>query len=216
MKIAIIGTGSLGSAIAGGLAGHGHQVTLGTRAVGAPALLAMAARVGAAVATPRDAAEQAEIVFLALPWHVAEAAVANLGDLDGKIVVDCMNPLGMVDGGLSLTVGHTISGAEIVARWLPDACLVKALNQVGAEMVARNDHLDHRPAMLMAGDDSGAKALIAEILIQLGFDPLDAGDLRKARLLEPFAMTWINLALFNGKGRDWAFGVINGTARVPR
>ena len=211
MKIAIIGTGNVGSAIAKGLAGKGHNVTLGARDTKAPAVTRLAAETGATPASPRAAAEAGDRVLLALPWAAATGAIADLGPLAGKVVVDCMNPLGMVDGALGLMVGHTSSGAEVVQSLLPQARVVKTLNQVGAEIMADNARLPQRPVQFMAGDDGAAKAMVAELLRDLGFDPLDAGGLTKARLLEPFAMVWINQALLRGKGRDWAFAAVTAT-----
>jgi 8-hydroxy-5-deazaflavin:NADPH oxidoreductase len=209
MRIAIIGTGNVGGAIAQGLKGKGHAVVLGARDPAAAAVIALADRAEAKVATPVEAAAAAEIIILALPWTAAEAAVSALGDLSGKIVVDCMNPLGRTATGLALTVGHTTSGGEIVQGWLPGARVVKTLNQVGAEMMADNTALPHRPVMFMAGNDDGAKGAVAQLLADLGFDPLDAGDLTKSRLLEPFGMVWINQALVRGKGRNWAFAAVS-------
>jgi hypothetical protein len=209
MRIAIIGTGNVGGAIARGLNGRGHDVTLGARDPADAEATALAAGTGARVATPADAAATAEMVILALPWAVAEAAVKALGDLAGKTVIDCMNPLGLVNGALGLTVGHSNSGGEIVQGWLPGALVVKTLNQVGAEMMADNRALPHRPVMFMAGDSDAAKAAVATLLTDLGFEPLDAGDLTRARLLEPFGMVWINQALARGKGRHWAFAAVS-------
>jgi 8-hydroxy-5-deazaflavin:NADPH oxidoreductase len=211
MKIAIIGTGTVGSALARGLKQSSHSVILGARDVADRATQNLAAEVGADVASRREAAGSAELVILALPWAVAETAVKALGDLTGKIVIDCMNPLGMVGGGLALMLGHTTSAGEIVAAWLPGARVVKTLNQVGAEMMADNAGLPHRPVMFMAGDDAQAKASVAAVLSDLGFEPLDAGDMTKARLLEPFGMVWINQALLRGKGRSWAFAAVERT-----
>ena len=210
MQIAIIGTGNVGGAIARGLKGQGHAVTLGARNPQESGVQALAAEAGARVALPEAAASAADIVILALPWTVAEAAVKSLGTLTGKTVIDCMNPLGIVDGALSLTIGHTTSGGEMVARWLPGAHVVKTLNQVGAEIMAQNAHLPHRPVMFMAGDSEKAKAEAAALLHDLGFEALDAGGLQKARLLEPFAMVWINQAMFRGKGRNWALAAVAG------
>jgi hypothetical protein len=208
MRIAIIGTGNVGGAIARGLTGKGHEVVLGARDPQAADVAALAAETGATAMTPAAAAAGGDVVILALPWGAAEGAVRALGDLAGKTVIDCMNPLGMVGGALGLTVGHTTSGGEIVAGWLPGAHVVKTLNQVGAEIMAKNDHLPHRPVMFMAGDDEGAKARVAALLADLGFAALDAGDITKSRLLEPLAMVWINQALFRGKGRGWAFAAV--------
>ncbi len=207
MHIAIIGTGNVGSAVARGLRGKGHQVTLGTR--DAAKAEALAQEVGAALATPQAAAQGAEMVILSLPWRVAEEAVRDLGDLSGKVVIDCMNPLGMVDGALGLMLGHTTSGAERVQSWLPGAHVVKTLNQVGADIMADTARLPHRPVQFVAGNDAGAKAAAMALLADLGFEALDAGDLTRARILEPFALVWINQAILRGKGRDWAFAALS-------
>jgi predicted dinucleotide-binding enzyme len=209
MRIAIIGTGSVGAALARGLAGKGHAVTLGARDPGSNKARTLAADTGSAAMTLAKAAATAEVVVLALPWSAVEQALADLGDLSGKIIIDCTNPLGRVEGGVGLTLGHTTSGGETVQRLLPRARVVKTLNQVGAEIMARNAHLPHRPVMFMAGDDAAAKTRVAGLLADLGFEPLDAGDITKARLLEPFALVWINQALARGKGRDWAFAAIS-------
>lgn len=210
MRVAIIGTGNVGGAIAKGLAEKGHTLVLGARDAGKPEVMALAGETGAALSAPADAAAGADVVILALPWAKAEAAVKALGDLAGKVVIDCMNPLGMVDGALGLVVGHGTSGAEIVQGWLPGARVVKTLNQVGAEIMAQNDHLPHRPVQLVAGDDAGAKTAAMRLLADLGFEALDAGGLRQARILEPFAMVWINQAILRGKGRNWAFAAVAG------
>lgn len=210
MRIAIIGTGNVGGALAQGLAGKGHDLVLGARRPDAPEVAALAAATGATAALPDAAAAAADLVILALPWSGAEAAVRGLGDLSGRIVIDCMNPLGMTADGLGLTMGHTTSGGETVAGWLPGARVVKTLNQVGAELMARNDHLPLRPVMFMAGDDPAAKAAVAGVLRDLGFAPQDAGPLVRARLLEPFGMLWISQMLTQGAGRNWAFATVSG------
>lgn len=209
MRVAIIGTGNVGSAIARGLKGKGHAVALGARDPHGAEVKELAQAAGATVAEPAEAAAGADLVVLALPWNVAEAAVRALGDLSGKIVIDCMNPLGMVEGALGLTIGHTTSGGEVVQGWLPGAHVVKTLNQVGAEIMARNDHLPHRPVMFMAGNSNAAKAAVGRVLMDLGFEALDAGDIAKSRLLEPFGMVWINQSILRGKGRLWAFAAVS-------
>jgi predicted dinucleotide-binding enzyme len=209
MRIAIIGTGNVGGAIARGLAGKGHDLTLGARDPLAPEVSALTAATGASAALPAEAARDADIVVLALPWGAAEAALQTLGDLTGKAVVDCMNPIGRTADGMGLTVGHTTSGGEIVQGWLPGANVVKTLNQVGAEIMADPSRLPHAPVMFMAGNDTGAKDKVGQMLKDLGFEALDAGDITKARLLEPFGMVWINQALMRGKGRNWAFAAVS-------
>jgi len=213
MQIAIIGTGHVGAALARGLADKGLGLTLGARDPGADPVKALAAATGADRALPARAAAGADVIFLALPWQAAEPALRDLGDLRGKIVVDCMNPLVRGPQGIGLAIGHTTSGGEMVQRWLPGARVVKTLNQVGAEVMDDTSRLPHPPVMFMAGDDPAAKEVVARLLAALGFDPLDAGDLTKARLLEPFGLVWINQALMRGKGRDWAFAAIAATPR---
>src|SRR5579863_7492505 len=92
--------------------------------------------------------------------------------------------------------------------WLPGAKVVKTFNQVGAEMMMAGPRFETRPAMFLAGDDDGAKSEVSTLVSELGFEALDAGALKQARILEPFAMVWINQALIRGLGRNWAFGAI--------
>lgn len=208
MRIAIIGTGSVGRALARGLTRSGHEVVLGSRDPRSDRAGDLAAA-GARVMASADAAAEADIVVLALPWAAMAEAISGLGDLAGRIVVDCSNPLGRVDGALGLTLGFDASAGETVQRLLPRARVVKTLNQVGAEIMADATALPLRPAMLMAGDDPGAKEAVAALLQDLGFAPLDAGDITLSRLLEPFGLLWINQALRRGKGRHWAFAAID-------
>lgn len=208
MKIAIIGIGNVGGALARSWGRKGHELILGVRNPRDDVALALSAETGGRLSAPGGAASQADVVVLALPWSAAESAVKSLGNLTGKIVIDCMNPLAMVNGALGLERGFSTSGGETVAGWLPGARVVKTLNQVGAEVMADNARMAHRPVMFMAGNDAAAKSVVAGLLAEIGFEPLDAGDLTKARLLEPFGMVWINQALLRGKGRDWAFAAV--------
>lgn len=208
MTIAIIGAGHVGRALATGWARAGHDVVFGVRTA-KPSDAASSDRVpGVSEVSPHDAAQAASTIVLALPWVAAETVLPTLGDLTGKTVIDCMNPIARTSDGMGLAVGHTSSGAEQVAQWLPGANIVKTLNQVGAEIMADTSGFAVPPVMFMASDDDGAKAVVAGLLTDLGFEPLDAGDLSKARLLEPYALVWINQALRRGKGRNWAFAVV--------
>jgi 8-hydroxy-5-deazaflavin:NADPH oxidoreductase len=207
MRIAVLGAGNVGAALARGWSRSGHQITFGLRDIARHRDLL--AETGARAMSLNDAASDAEVVVLALPWGAAEGVLRGLGDLSGKIVIDAMNPITRGASGPSLALGHTTSGGEQVAGWLPGARVIKTLNQCGAEVMGDNSAMAHRPVMIMAGDDVDAKRTVAALLLDLGFDPLDAGDLTKARLIEPFAMVWINLAAFRGKGRNWAFAAVS-------
>ena len=208
MKIAVIGAGKVGGALGSGLAKAGHTIIFGVRDVNKAELKVLCARIGATALASADAARQGDVVVLALPWTVAESAVRALGDLKGKIIMDCMNPLAMKDGALGLDRGFTTSGGETVASWLPDSRVVKTFNQVGAEMMMAGDRFETPPVMFLAGDDDTAKTTVAQLVGELGFEALDAGGLKQARILEPYAMVWINQALLRGLGRNWAFGVL--------
>jgi predicted dinucleotide-binding enzyme len=212
MRIAIIGAGNVGGALARGFSRAGHHIVLGVRDAADAKAAALAPAIGADVRRPAEAAATADVVVLALPWDSAEGAAKALGGLNGKIVIDCMNPLAMQNGRLGLDRGFNTSGAEALASWIPGARVVKTLNQVGAEMMADNAGLPCRPVMFMAGDDSTAKATVSTLLADLGFEPLDAGDLTRARLLEPYGMVWINQAMIQGKGRNWAFAAVSRTS----
>lgn len=208
MRIAIIGAGNVGAALGTGWTRAGHSVAFGVRDPSAAKLKPLLDATGATALASVDALPGADVVVLALPWPAAEEAVKALGDLSGRIVIDCMNPLAMKDGILDLDRGYTGSGAETLAGWLPGARVVKAMNQVGAEAMADASGFPSRPVMFVAGDDGEAKAAVRSLVEDLGFEALDAGPLRQARILEPFAMVWIDQAIHRGLGRDWAFGVL--------
>jgi predicted dinucleotide-binding enzyme len=161
------------------------------------------------VKAPAEAIKQAEVVVIATPWSAAEAAIKSLGSLAGKIVIDCMNPLGMGPDGLQLVLGFNTSAGEQVANWAPGAFVFKTLNTTGASNMAKATDYPVKPVMLVAGDDAGRKPGVMELVGKLGFEPVDAGPLKNARLLEPFAMVWIDQAMKRGRGRDFAFALVN-------
>ncbi len=136
---------------------------------------------------------------------VTRHAVLSCGDLRGKVLIDCTNPL--TPDFTALEVGHTTSGAEQIAEWAPGARVCKAMNQIGAPMMDA-PQLPGTPVMFVCGDDDAAKATTSSLVGELGFDTADAGDLTLARLLEPFALVWIHMAVQRGFGTQWVFGVL--------
>ena len=115
MKIAIIGSGNVGGALARGWSRARHHIVLGVRNTRNPDVVTLARDTNAEVRTPIEAAASGEALVLALPWGAAEAAVKALGSLRDKIVIDCMNPLAMRNGRLGLDRGFDTSGAEALA-----------------------------------------------------------------------------------------------------
>ena len=208
MHIAIIGAGNVGSALGTAWARVGHDIVFGVRDTGRPELVELCDSIGARAVPSVDAPANADVVVLALPWDGAEAAIRGLGDLQGKVVIDCTNPLTMNDGVLGLDRGFSTSGAETVAAWIPQANVVKGMNQVVSELMQDNAGLSSRPVQFIAGDDASSKATVRQLIEEIGFEVFDAGGLEQARNLEPLAMVVINQALIRGAGRDWAFGIV--------
>jgi 8-hydroxy-5-deazaflavin:NADPH oxidoreductase len=202
LKIAVIGAGNVGSTLGGRWATQGYDVVFGVREPGSEKYKAL----GAPTATPAEAAAQADVVLLATPWPATQEAIASLGDLSGKIVLDATNPLKPQLAGL--THGFDTSGGEQVATWASGARVVKVFNTTGFDNMADPNYPEGRATMLYCGDDLEAKALAHELVLALGFEPQDAGSLTQARLLEPFALLWISLAYQQGLGRDFAFRLL--------
>jgi len=156
--------------------------------------------------TVKEAAFFGEILVLATPWPATQAAIQAAGNLAGKIVVDCTNPLS--EDFTRLVVGHTTSGAEQVAQWARGASVYKAFNQVGFSIMANPKFAEGRAVMFVCGDDEARKPAVLTLAADIGFEAIDAGGLAVARLLEPNGLLWIHLALARGLGRDFAFGLL--------
>ena len=206
MRIAIIGAGSVGATLGKAWLTHGEDVVWGLRN---PADPKYAALPKGRIKLSAEAAQSAEVVVIATPWPTTETAVRGLGRLDGKIVIDCTNPLGMGPDGLGLVLGFTTSAGEQVAGWATGASVFKAFNTTGAGNMACAAQSAVRPMMPVAGDDATKKAVVMELVAKLGFEPVDAGPLKNARLLEPLAMFWIDQAIKRGRGRGFAFALVN-------
>ena len=205
MKIGIIGAGNVGGTLGKRWAKNGHQVTFAYRS-SPPETLLRESGPTAKAATPAETARSSDVLLLATPWENAEDALKGCGDLSGKTVIDATNPL--LPGLAGLALGTTTSAAERVAALAPGAKVVKAFNTVGANVMADPAFPQGRTTMFYCGDDAAAKDAVAGLISELGFDPVDAGPLTQARLLEPFAMLWISLALQRGQGREIALQLI--------
>ncbi|HJR44563.1 MAG TPA: NAD(P)-binding domain-containing protein [Actinomycetota bacterium] len=204
MNVAVIGTGNVGRALGRGWASAGHDVTWGSR---------HPERINdlSPVVSLSDAIGNAPVIVLAVPFAGLTETVAALGDLSGRVVVDATNPLG------SQAAEGAASGAEYVATLAPGAQVVKGFNTMGYETMA-DPAIEGRPAAcLLCGNDAGSKEIVTGLARDLGFDPVDAGDLEAARHLEALAGVWVHLAFRAGLGRDFAFGVLrrgSGTSSI--
>jgi len=207
MKIAVIGTGSVGGTLGRRWAELGHSVCFGVRDASDPAATALIGKINgdARLASVRDACKDAEVVVLATPYAANAAAIASADDLVGKVLIDVTNPL---TPDLTLAVGHTTSGAEEVARLAPRARVYKAMNQVGFEVMADPTFAAGKPVMFVAGDEPAGKKIVLDLVSALGFEAVDAGELTIARLIEPYAVFWIHLMARRQMGRQFAFAML--------
>jgi predicted dinucleotide-binding enzyme len=224
MNIGIIGAGNVGGALGQSWAKAGHKIRFGVRNPGDPKHRALLDACGpnAGTATNAEAAAFGEVVAVATPWDATQEAIAGCGALAGKVLVDCTNPLKFTPGaGLELAIGHTTSGGETVAQWASGARVVKCFNTYGFENFADASYPKYggiKPVMFLAGDDADAKRMVAQLAAEIGFQPLDTGDLKIARLLEPTGMLWIHQAVVQKKGTGftWAMLEREASARPPR
>ncbi len=193
MRIGIIGGGNVGQALAAALRRAGHAPILLLRNPGPE---------DAPLAPLADAAAY----ILAVPFDAAAEALAAVAP-GGIPVLDATNPLAMGPEGLGLSLGFDDSGAERIARAFPGLRLTKVFNTTGANVMADAARFAPRPVMFAAGDDADAKAIALRLAADIGFEAVDAGPLRAARLLEAHAMLWIDLSMRRGLGRDFAFAL---------
>ena len=156
--------------------------------------------------TPREAAQDAEAVLLAVHWSRIRDVLNQAGDLSNKVVVTCSLPMNADNTGL--VVAHASSGAEELARMIPKARVVCAFNTVPSEVlfnVSDARRKTPRPGLVYCGDDESSKGVAADLIRDAGFDPVDAGPLRIARYTEPFALLIAQLAYEGTGGPELAY-----------
>ncbi|MEE8046066.1 MAG: NADPH-dependent F420 reductase [Dehalococcoidia bacterium] len=207
MRIAVIGSGSVGTGLATSWSALGHSVVIGSRSPESERLVELVAGIGNGVSAAglAESANGADVIVLAIPWSAAEVSVAALGDLSGRLVIDATNPFVK---GLNLGIGHTDSGGEQVARWAPGANVVKALNIVDARLLDGKKLDDREITIPIAGDDAEAKKVATGLIQELGFDVVDAGKLEMSRLLEPLTLLMIRLSMKKSLGNEIGFRVL--------
>jgi len=201
--IAILGAGNVGIALAHAWIARGESIRFGVpnpdKYRDAVAALGPSATIG----NTADAIDGAEIVVLATPYAAALDIARAVADWGRRILVDATNPL--APGLAGLSVGTTTSGAEQIAAAAHGARVVKAFNTTGAENMADSHYPGGAVFMPVCGDDADARSRVIGLAALIGFDAVDCGGLKTARYLEPFAMTWIHMAIKLGQGRDFAF-----------
>jgi predicted dinucleotide-binding enzyme len=200
MKIAVLGSGVVGQALATGYPTHGHEVRIGTRQseVG-----------GHPVDTPAGAAAWGDLIVIAVKGEAAvELATSVRNEVAGKVVIDTTNPLDFSTGKPELFVGWNDSLGEQVQRAIPDAKVVKAYNIVGNTMMVDPDIPGGPPTMLIAGNDAEAKTTVTDLLTGTGWEVTDLGGIEASRHLEAMCIAWVLYGISKG-GWDHAFKVLS-------
>jgi predicted dinucleotide-binding enzyme len=208
MKIGIIGSGNVGSALGKIWGSNGHEIMFSSRHPERLKGLAEFIGKNACYGLPADAAKYSEVVVLSVPWTQALEAVKAAGSIKDKILIDCTNPLKPDMGGLA--VGHTTSAAEEVAKIAPEAKVVKAFNTTFAAVMHSPSRTfgSQKAIGFYCGDDGPAKSVVSGLIMETGLEPLDVGPLMCARYLEPLAMLVIKLAFVQGMGTEMALGLL--------
>lgn len=205
MNIAFIGIGNVGFAIADNLQKKGHRIIIGNNHEDSASVKKAIEHNPSFIAKPvQDAVDEADIVFLATPFHATGSAVGGIR-FNGKPLVDCTNPVGP---GVTHGLNSEQSGSEVVQKHAPDAKVVKAFTIYGFENFADRSFLqyDVKPVMLIAGDDQAAKDAVTVLISELGFFVKDTGPLSQSLHLEHLTLLWVKMVRMGGNPNFvWAY-----------
>src|SRR2546422_94520 len=206
MHIGVLGSGLMGGKLGTILARAGHDVVFSyARSEQKLKKLAREAQGNARAGTPGEAARDADALVLAVHWSRVDDVLKQAGDVSGKVIVSCSLPMNADDTGL--VIAHTSSGAEELAKKVPKARVVSAFSTVPSEVLfgVFEARRKARPSLVYCGDDSKSKKIAAELIHDVGFDPVDAGPLRVARYTEPFTLLIAQLAYEGDEGPELAY-----------
>jgi 8-hydroxy-5-deazaflavin:NADPH oxidoreductase len=207
MRIGILGSGLMGGKLGTIWARAGHEVVFSyARSNDKLTKLARDAKGKARPGSPREAAQGADALLLAVHWSRLDDVLKQTGDLSGKVIVTCSLPMNADDTGL--VIAHTSSGAEELAKKVPKARVVSAFGTVPSEVlfhVFEARRKATRPSLVYCGDDAKSKKIAVELIRDAGFDPVDAGPLRIARYTEPFTLLVAQLAYEGNRGPEMAY-----------
>ena len=192
-RFGVLGSGDVGQALAKGLASNGYEVRIGTRSPGK--LAKFSKSTGIPEGSFQEVAAWGEAVILAVLGTAALEAVQHAGpdNLSGKLVIDTTNPIGNeppVDGVLRYFTGPNESLMERLQTAYPAVLFVKAFNSVGSDLMVHPMLAGGPPTMFYCGNDAAAKAVVAHLLEQFGWEGADMGGVTAARALEPLAQLW--------------------------
>jgi len=207
MRVGIVGSGLMGAKLGTIFSRTGHEVVFSySRSEEKLKRVAHEAGGTAHAGTVREAAQDTDALLLAIHWSRLEDVLKQAGNLSGKVVLSCSLPMNRAN--TKLAIGITSSGAEELAKKVRRALVVQAFNTVPSEVlfqVYESRQKSPRPSLVYCGDNKRAKALAAELIRDVGFDPVDAGPLQTARYTEPFALLVAQLAYEGKQGPELAY-----------
>lgn len=202
MNIAIIGSGNVGGALAQGWAKAGHTIVFGVRNLSEYKGSRLGDQKNISAARVSDAIAQSDVIVIAAVPQAVHAIAESLGDVSNKVVIDTMNSVRVKPDPFTNTT-------EALVKLTNCKKIVKCFNTTGAENMANPVYHGQGIDMFYAGDSAEAKQVATQLAKDLGFENVyDFGGSDKFNLLEQFALSWINLAIMQGYGRDFAFKVV--------
>lgn len=203
--VAMIGTGDMGDSLGPRFAELGYHVVYGSRKPASDKVRMLVKETGgnASAASQMEAAQQADIVVTAVPWPAMESVARNLGELDGKIIIDVSMPFEQGADGYPKHLLST-SSAEMIQAWNPGAKVVKAFATMGSQIIDEPMVEGGIITIPIASDHRDAKEIVARIVADMGLDPVDFGPLRMAREIETLQMIYM-IPLVQNRPRHWEF-----------